>query len=122
MLQYVTMKIPTTLLLRPSDVLYSKDSISLSSSASEHQIVDTFRQLVDGLTKVSDVRPITVFRFRSKYWTYNGNRRLLIFRMLEEFGLIDTISVNVINLVPPSGSAVEGNADVMMQVKMNDDR
>jgi len=81
--------------LRPSDVLYSRASISQAT------IVETFRQLVNGAISVDDVLPMKVFRYQNKYWAaHSGNRRLYVFRKLEEFGLIETISANVLPIEP----------------------
>jgi hypothetical protein len=75
-------------------------SIPQEFGKGRYTIVDTFRRLVDGETTPDDIRPVTVFRHQNKFWAYSGNQRLYVFRKLEEFGMIESIPVNILNRSP----------------------
>lgn len=83
--------------LSPSSIFYSQDSIS-GRFCRGGPISITFEQLLYNEIGVDDIEPITVIWRWNKWWTLTGNRRLYIYKKLEELGIATDIPVIVGNL------------------------
>ena len=84
--------------LAPSSIRFTQDSISEQFGRdSGETLEETFRQLVYGETSV-EAEPdlhLGVVCLDGVYWVISGNRRLYLYRRLEQKGLMDTVPVVV---------------------------
>lgn len=93
-----------TLSVAPSNVCFLQDSISEKFGehaggggfdGETHTIEGTFKDLLYGVTDISSIRPISVVRNGGKMWAVSGNRRLYVYRKLQEYRRISKITVQV---------------------------
>ncbi|XP_033745120.1 uncharacterized protein LOC117330754 [Pecten maximus] len=91
--------------LRPNDIRFSQDSINnvfdKRSTHANRRIGETLDALLRGLCKISDIPTITVVQ-RNGAWYTTDNRRLWVFRKLEELGGCTTIPVRTGYHIPDS--------------------
>ena len=80
--------------MSPSDIIYSQNSIAPRFQDGEH-LLFTFAMLVQGKETPQSLPPIEVRYMKSweSYIAFEGNRRLFLYKKLEEEGLIDKIPV-----------------------------
>ena len=94
-----------TLQVPPRDIRFTQDSISEAFGDRGDQapidpetIEDTFRKLLYGDVSVNSLRKISVVRKDNRMWVVSGNRRLYVFKKLQEHGRISTVPINVVAL------------------------
>lgn len=78
--------------LRPHDVRFSQDSIS-SRFTNNSYLTSTFHDLLTRKLTPFDIQPIEVVQIGGLWWALTGNRRLYLYRKLEELGVIKNIPV-----------------------------
>src|SRR6218665_224049 len=76
----------------PRKIRYTQDSIKEEFTDGRH-MSDTLEALLYSHLSVDDLEPIEVVREYGKWWALTGNRRLYLYRKLEELGVIHTITV-----------------------------
>jgi len=82
--------------ISPADIRFTQDSISEEFGRDNSETLErTFEELINGETDVTDIRPMTVVLVNGLYWVTSGNRRLYVFKKLEECGRINSVQVNV---------------------------
>ncbi|XP_045213498.2 uncharacterized protein LOC123564191 [Mercenaria mercenaria] len=87
------------MLIEPSDIYYSQDSISKyfdrRSLHGTQTIGQTLDQVIIGYCSVSSIPTISVVRIREHgdKWFSLDNRRLWVFKQLERLGYLDTVEV-----------------------------
>ncbi|CAE8646609.1 unnamed protein product [Polarella glacialis] len=91
--------------LKPNEICFTHDSIQ-SKFRDGRPLLDTFRQLKEGSVKVTDIPTIQVCwqpaaGYDARFWTYTGNRRLWVFRQLQELGHVQEIEVVVVDKIVP---------------------
>jgi hypothetical protein len=90
--------IDSLLRLRPSDILYSQDSIKRQFTDGK-TLEFSFEQLLNDELTEEDIEPIEVVEDKDGLcWALNGHRRLFLYKMLERFHVVDTIPVKVLDL------------------------
>src|SRR6218665_2904057 len=83
----------SSITLRPSEIRYSQDTISHKFSNGT-PLTSTFARLISGKEKVTDLPALKcVSRYGKWFSGPRGNRRLFLYKKLEEAGVITTISV-----------------------------
>lgn len=83
----------SSITLRPSEIRYSQDTISHKFSNGT-PLTSTFARLISGKEKVTDLPALKcVSRYGKWYSGPRGNRRLFLYKKLEEAGVITTINV-----------------------------
>ena len=71
-----------TLQLRPSDIRYSQDSISIYfRDDSSGTILDLFEKIINGEINVSFLPRIQVADYDGNWMAFEGNRRLFVFKV-----------------------------------------
>lgn len=90
-----------TLNLRPSVIRYSHDSIGCKFS-NGLPLTSVFAHLISGSLEVADLPRVHVLNINGHFWAVTGNRRLYLYRMLEEVGVVETISVTKSSVSPTS--------------------
>lgn len=87
--------------LKPSDIHFSQDSISNTfGKKTQHRNTytgETLDELINGTATVFSIPTISVFQYKGK-WLISDNRRLWVFRMAEELGILRSIPVSEILL------------------------
>ena len=83
--------------LRPSEVRFTQDSIAGRFQDGRYLSL-TFEQLLDGVITTDDIEDMEVVYTDENWWALTGNRRLYIYRRLQELGVISTVSVRVKSL------------------------
>ncbi|XP_070533430.1 uncharacterized protein [Ptychodera flava] len=80
--------------LRPSEIYFLHDSIDCRFRDGR-ALLHTFDELLSGKISVSDIQRIAVFYWdeRQKWHIYAGNRRLYLYKILEELGVVEKINV-----------------------------
>ncbi|XP_077990700.1 uncharacterized protein LOC144445023 [Glandiceps talaboti] len=81
--------------LRPSEIQYLQNSIDAFFSDGRH-ILGTFNDLLYKDITPNDIRCIAVVFWQNEWYVYNGHRRLYLYKRLEKQGVIDEISVWVV--------------------------
>lgn len=82
-----------TFTLCPSEIRYSQDTISHEFSNGT-SLTSTFARLISGKEKVTDLPAIKCVCRNGKWYAGSrGNRRLFLYKKLEEAGTLKTISV-----------------------------
>jgi hypothetical protein len=82
-----------------SDILYSQDSIKCRFTDGT-TLEGTFRRLLNEELRAKDIEPIDVVKDDGgRWWVLRGNRRLFLYKILEQFYLIHEIPVRVIDNV-----------------------
>lgn len=75
----------------PSEIRYSQDSIS-SRFRDGHRLSYTFAELLYGRISVFSLGSMECLQKDGHWWAVSGNRRLYVFKKLQEAGKISTIS------------------------------
>lgn len=83
--------------MRPRDIKFSQSSISGSFSR-KISLKQTFQQLMDGEVTPETMEVMKVVFLNGEFWALTGNRRLFLFKHLEEMGVIQSIPVEVKDL------------------------
>ena len=83
--------------LRPSDIRFTQDSIG-SRFTDGSYISNTFHDLLFGLKSTDDIDDIEVVQQDGVWWAITGNRRLYVYRRLQDLGVVTTIPVRVRSL------------------------
>src|SRR6218665_2110788 len=83
--------------MRPRNIRYTQDSIG-SRFTDGRYLSDTFDQLLNRRISVDELEWIEVVEVRSLYWALTGNRRLYLYRKLEDLGEIHKIPVHEMSL------------------------
>ena len=86
--------------LRPSDIRFTQDSIG-SRFTDGSYISNTFHDLLFGLKSTDDIDDIEVVQQDGVWWAITGNRRLYVYRRLQDLGVVKTIPVRVRSLSEP---------------------
>ena len=86
--------------LRPSDIRFTQDSIG-SRFTDGSYISNTFHDLLFGLKSTDDIEVIEVVQQDGVRWAITGNRRLYLYRRLQDLGVVTTIPVRVRSLSEP---------------------
>ncbi|XP_070533433.1 uncharacterized protein [Ptychodera flava] len=89
--------------LRPSEIHFVHDTIDCHFQDGDH-LLDTFKELLHGNISPRDIKTIAVIRQNGTWYVHAGNRRLFLYKKLEELGVIDYIPVWVVNR--PNADAV----------------
>ena len=87
--------------LRPSEIRFSQDSISNKFDNPNVFIGDTLDDLIKGQIRIADIPKISVKLNVDGNWVSADNRRLWVFKQLEEFGKCETIQVIETKRIPP---------------------
>lgn len=89
--------------MRPSSIFFTHDSVK-SKFKDGRPVRETLQQLRDRKIEPSAIPLMQVCRhavaalgYDSRFWTFTGNRRLWVFRQLEEEGLVEDIEVQVVD-------------------------
>ena len=70
------------MLLKPSKIRYSQDSISIDFSNSDNgSILDLFEKLITGELAVSSLPLVQVAQYEGQWMAFEGNRRLFVFKV-----------------------------------------
>ena len=64
----------------PRDIRYMQDSVA-DKIRNGKDLLDVFKELVDGTLEPSNMTPIEVVVIGGEYFAYDGNRRLLLFKV-----------------------------------------
>ena len=68
--------------LKPSEIRYSQDSISIDFSNSDNgSILDLFEKLITGELAVSSLPLVQVAHYDGQWMAFEGNRRLFVFKV-----------------------------------------
>ncbi|XP_077870169.1 uncharacterized protein LOC144363093 [Saccoglossus kowalevskii] len=86
--------------LRPSQIYFLHDSIDCRFQ-DKTNMLETFRQLLYKEINPAAIQPIAVFDKNDKWWVYAGNRRLYLFRKLEEYGVVKYITAWKVRKIDP---------------------
>jgi hypothetical protein len=90
--------------LKPSEIYFSQAEINnVFNKRSCHpykNLGETLDELVEGRCRISDIPTISVV-WRNEKWVTTDNRRLWVFRNLEQLGKCTTIRVNETNSIDP---------------------
>ncbi|CAJ1329263.1 unnamed protein product [Effrenium voratum] len=78
--------------LPPSSIRFTHDSISARFSCGR-VVEDTFTELLRGVIDICAIPRLTVVWHLDDWFTYTGNRRLHVFRRLEEQGKLHEVEV-----------------------------
>ena len=78
--------------LRPKDINYGQESIA-DHFTNGTSLPETFHQLVTGSLTLEMLK---VERKKNKFWIVKGNRRLLLYRMMERYKYVKKITVNLV--------------------------
>lgn len=109
------------MILRPSEVYYSQDSICCyfdkRSSHNGVRIGDTLDDICTGRCRITDVPEISVMWDGSK-WVTADNRRLWVFRELERLGKCQEIFVSQTYYIP-DGKQTSSNGGESVVVRGN---
>ena len=89
------------LTLRPSGIRFTRENIE-SQFDDGRKLTDTFRDLLYGNITVKDIESIEVVNMNYAWWALSGNRRLFLYRRLEELGVISEIEVKRVPLPDPT--------------------
>ena len=81
---------------RPSELHFSQDSISCAFRNGT-SISKTFRELANGSLSPDDIEPIQIKVYKEKLIVFEGNRRLLLYKILESLDLITYVPVDKFN-------------------------
>lgn len=102
--------------LAPSRIFFTHDSIR-NTFSDGRRVEDTLQQLRDGTIRVADIPCMQVCWQTDRLWTYTGNRRLWVFRNLEEEGVIADIEVLVVNKKVPKMRMTTKNGGTSVRVR-----
>jgi len=110
--------------LRPSDITFSQDSVG-SKFQDGNSLQDTLEELRSGRLKVEDIEKIKITWHshwkaspgQPRWWTFTGNRRLTLFRILEREGRLDDIVVEVVTQLVPEWRVSTQKAGATPQVR-----
>ncbi|XP_069104093.1 uncharacterized protein [Argopecten irradians] len=78
--------------MRPSDLRFTHDSVSCRFSDG-HTLEDTFKKLLNGDLQHYQLRPLVAMSHMGHWFVVRGNRRLYLYKKLEEIGKIDEVKV-----------------------------
>lgn len=78
--------------LSPSDIRFTQDSVGGRFSDGSY-ISKTLEQLLYGGITVDEIAPIEVVRHEGLWWALTGNRRLYLYRKLEDLGVVTSVPV-----------------------------
>jgi hypothetical protein len=81
----------------PRNIRYTQDSINFRFSDGR-TMERTFRQLWSNQITTDDIEPFEVVQNQDRWWALSGNRRLFIYKILEQIGIIRQIAVKILNL------------------------
>lgn len=89
--------------LRPSEIYFTHSKIRGQFTGCGKRLEETLQELIDGTTKISDIPKIKVIvdPETGKYFSMN-NRRLWVFKQLEDRGLLATVPVTMERMKPKS--------------------
>lgn len=95
------------MMLAPSDIYYSQDSISnMFGESTNHAyklIGEVLDDILEGRCSIDDIDTINiVFHDEDYRYISADNRRLWIFKNLEELGECTEIPVNIVNVISPN--------------------
>src|SRR6218665_160632 len=82
-----------TLTLSPSEIRYSQNSISHKFSDG-NLLTSTFAKLISGQLSVTSLPPLKCVLKDGNWYATSGNRRLFLYRMLQEAGVLSSITVS----------------------------
>lgn len=103
------------MMLAPSGIYYSQDSISnMFGISTEHAgvlIGETLDKILTGECNIYDIKTIKVMRRRGRYLTAN-KRRLWIFKRLEELGECKKIPTHITYCFNPQKSVTDSTIEV----------
>jgi len=80
-------------MILPSEVRYTQDSIGGRFMDGKY-LSDTFELLLSGQLSVADIPCIEIAYRDGAWWAVTGNRRLYLYRRLQQLGLVSEIPVN----------------------------
>ncbi|KAL4230012.1 hypothetical protein ACF0H5_010400 [Mactra antiquata] len=103
--------------LRPSEIFYSQDSICSSFSNSEG-IGILVNKICNGSESIHSIPTISVAKVGSKWYT-TDNRRLWVFKTLEERGKCSYIDVKEIPSIPDDKMTTK-NGGVSVKIRGNE--
>ena len=109
-----------TLSLSPSEIHFSHDSIGYRFSCGRF-IEDTYTLLHYGLIDISCIPRMTVTLMDGKWFAYNGNRRLWVFRKLASEGKLQKINVYVTEARIPKKRFTTQNGGITIEVRGRSD-
>ena len=66
--------------MRPSDIRFIQSDVA-QSFRDERDLLAVFRQLVHGQLRADDIEPIEVVSYEGLQYAFDGNRRLLLFKV-----------------------------------------
>ena len=107
--------------LKPSNIFFTHDSI-LSKFRDGRLVRETLRQLRAGDIQPDAIPTMKVCHHAAagypiRFWTYTGNRRLWVFRQLEEEGLIKEVGVQFVNKIVPAFRLTTRNGGVSLRIR-----
>lgn len=79
--------------LSPSEIRYFQDSIS-NKFTDGTSLTSTFALLLDGQLSVSSLPAMGCFWMNGSWYAVSGNRRLFLYKHLEDAGVLDTVTVS----------------------------
>lgn len=100
------MKPKTKYTIKPSTIYFTHSKIRKQFTGCGKMLNETLEELASGKTQISSIPTIKVYTDGTNFYSMN-NRRLWVFKELENRGLIDTISVYLEPL--PSHSKIAKN-------------
>jgi len=107
--------------LKPSDVFFTHDSIR-STFRDGRLLRETLRELEEAKITIDDIPTIQVCWHAAKdcssrFWTYTGNRRLWVFRQLQERGYLHDIEVRIVGKKVPEFRMTTKNGGTEARVR-----
>lgn len=106
-----------------SDVVLDIDEIHFTHDSIKNQfscgrwITRTLNELWYGDIVVSDIPMLTVSYMHGKYWAYNGNRRLWVYKQLRDLGEMHQVRVHRTTQRVPVGKMTTRNGGVSVRVR-----
>ena len=104
--------------LAPSAIYFSQDSISNSfGNYTPHRnktIGETLDDILLGKCEISDLPTISVIK-KNGFWVSADNRRLWVFKKLEEFGKCNTVPADITQYLKPSKDCIRSSIRVRGQ-------
>ena len=73
--------------MKPSDIGYIQDKVGsqisqpAAAGGGKTELIVEFEKLASGAEKVTDMKPIEVVQHEGKTYAFDGNRRLLMFKV-----------------------------------------
>lgn len=79
--------------MRPSQLRYTHDSVS-NTFRDGNAMETTFLSLLNGILDIDDLQCLVAMSYNQKWFVVRGNRRLYVYKKLEDIGKCSTVTVD----------------------------